>query len=539
MNINKQQNKYLIIICCGDNSKHLSYGKIPVNQFFDIMCVYFGKGDREEDFRKHATYFYRMTGCKWTLITHALQRMQDIDLFARYRYIWLPDDDLEIDSEKVKMLFLHADYLGIHLGQPAVIPHSVKKPQIIGLCRKYAIHNNHQKPTYREFLKKSPLWKTIHKYISHIALMPQQHKPHLRIVTNIEVMCPVMSSRFLHYLTEHIFLHPVINNGDIKSGWALESIWRHHIYKFDNPKMIVFDYIIVKHTKTLSHQQSTGTFYQQFNNEPFKEREIIIQRHNKIYGSTIDKKDFKFRTLKTINITKHPQFNFKRVNIGFIHTPKTGGTALKTLLATFTSDNHVEKVFLKTHNNSEKIVWMILNGHSPARYLKPTFNLAFIIGVIRDPYERFTSAFHYNKERGKTHPRQDLIVEVKELHKFLKPINTMEELLSNNNVMKKILSYNHFKPLSHWIMDGSTCLAQYIIDQATFAQDVAPLFSVLGITNNLSRVNVTSTKTPMTSLERTLFDQYYQDDITLYKSLSSKKDAINAKGLKQLHKLLA
>lgn len=524
-------NKYLIIVCCGDDSKHHSYAKVPQNDYFDVMCLYFGKGVRKADFQKYATYFYAIQGCKWTLITHALATMDKKKLFSQYRYVWIPDDDLEVDSEKVKMLFLHADHLGIHIGQPAIVPPRIHKNIVIKYFQKFT----HSKQSdYRKYLKSTKHWNHIRDYISHVTLMPQHQKPHIRMVTNIEVMCPVVSTKFLQHLAKRLFLHPIFTNV-MKSGWALEPIWRHEIQKFKPTKMVVFDYIVVVHTNTLSHRKASGTFYQQFNNNPFDEMKETLRRYNDLYGVHVT--NVKYKTLNTINVLKNPQFNFSRLNVGLIHTPKTGGTALKSLLAQYTSDDHVEKVFLHVNHRP---VWMIMNGHTPVRYLKPTFKLAFVIGVMRDPHERFISAFYYNKERGKNHPRQDLIVEVKEMHKLLKNVNSMESLLANNKLMQTVKRFNHFKPLSYWIMadDGKSSMVDYLIDQSSFSRDTEPLFKLLGIKAPLQRINTTSKKSSMTPREKELFEQHYGTDVNLYASLSKQKLSINKAGLEKLQRLL-
>ena len=52
------KNKFLIIVCCGDESKHLSYSMIPNNIFFDVLCIYYGSNDTiMEKYKSYSKYF--------------------------------------------------------------------------------------------------------------------------------------------------------------------------------------------------------------------------------------------------------------------------------------------------------------------------------------------------------------------------------------------------------------------------------------------------------------------------------------------------
>ncbi len=69
-----------------------------------------------ERYRKHCDMLLEKQGPKWQLVRHALRTVE----WRRYEYVWLPDDDLQIERKAIAELFSVASRHGVLLAQPAL-----------------------------------------------------------------------------------------------------------------------------------------------------------------------------------------------------------------------------------------------------------------------------------------------------------------------------------------------------------------------------------------------------------------------------------
>jgi hypothetical protein len=112
----------LVIVCAGDQSLHQRFAD---SRNFDIWVIYYGQSDAVfEDYRRTADRSFRLRGLKWAL----LRSLIDLHLagekspFDAYRYIFLPDDDLDFPNgaTDIQRLFDAMVLSNADIGQPAI-----------------------------------------------------------------------------------------------------------------------------------------------------------------------------------------------------------------------------------------------------------------------------------------------------------------------------------------------------------------------------------------------------------------------------------
>lgn len=108
----------LVISAVGDASLHGLW--LSGNPKFDLWLIYYG--DDEQTAEKYATQcskFFRKRGQKLHMLGQLLERKM-IDL-GKYKYVWIPDDDIAITSNGINEMFEKMERYAIMVGQPAVI----------------------------------------------------------------------------------------------------------------------------------------------------------------------------------------------------------------------------------------------------------------------------------------------------------------------------------------------------------------------------------------------------------------------------------
>jgi hypothetical protein len=164
---------YLALFRAGPSSLHPQAVQRLADQNFDYALSWFGDAAPEQ--ADGAVFVHPQQGAKWpgleqTLIAHW-------DTIQKYRYVWLPDDDLACVPEQVSRMFAICGDLNLDLAQPALTPDS---------------------------------------YYTHVATL--QHSAYqLRFTNFVEIMAPVLSvdmlSRVFHTLRGQV------------SGFGLDGLW--------------------------------------------------------------------------------------------------------------------------------------------------------------------------------------------------------------------------------------------------------------------------------------------------------------------------
>lgn len=184
---------YLALWRAGRNSLHPHAIERLAQQNFDYALSWFG--DTPPD-APGAAFVHLQKGAKWpgleaTLLAHW-------DTISRYRYVWLPDDDLLCQPEQVSRLFSICNDLQLDLAQPAL---------------------------------------TADSYFSHVITL-QHREFQLRFTDFVEIMAPVLSIEMLAKV------HPTLK-GQV-SGYGLDGLWPRMTQM---GKVAIIDDTPVKHTR--------------------------------------------------------------------------------------------------------------------------------------------------------------------------------------------------------------------------------------------------------------------------------------------------
>jgi hypothetical protein len=185
---------YLALFRAGPNSLHPHAVQRLAEQNFDYALSWFG--DQPPAHADGAAFVHFVKGAKWPGLEQTL--LAHWDQIQKYRYVWLPDDDLLCVPEDVSRMFLICDELQLELAQPAL---------------------------------------TRDSYASHLITL-QHPQFQLRFTNFVEIMAPLLSSdmlsRVFHTLAGRI------------SGYGLDTLWP----RFTQiGKMAIVDDTPVKHTR--------------------------------------------------------------------------------------------------------------------------------------------------------------------------------------------------------------------------------------------------------------------------------------------------
>jgi hypothetical protein len=188
---------YLALFRAGPNSLHPHAVAGLAEQNFDYALSWYGdKPPAELGMAQGAAFVHLQHGAKWPGLEQTL--LAHWDQIQKYRYIWLPDDDLLCVPEQVSRMFSICEDLALDLAQPAL---------------------------------------TTDSYFSHVTTL--RHSAfQLRFTNFVEIMAPVLSmdmlSRVFHTLRGQI------------SGFGLDALWPRYSRL---GKVAIIDETPVRHTR--------------------------------------------------------------------------------------------------------------------------------------------------------------------------------------------------------------------------------------------------------------------------------------------------
>jgi hypothetical protein len=222
--------KNLVLSIVGDNSFHPTWLAGGEPRSFDLCLIYYG--DVPQRFATDAEVYLQRKGVKFALI-HDLAQRELADMLFRYERVWLPDDDIAADVERVNRLFELAEKHRLAICQPAIDRGDV---------------------TFRT-LRAQP------DYV-------------LRYSRFVEIMCPLFTREALQRTL------PTFNAN--RSAWGIDWVWA----SFYGPKdLAVIDAVPMEHTRPLR----TGEMYRRLAAEgidPMLEhRELMVD-----YGLNIHRR---------------------------------------------------------------------------------------------------------------------------------------------------------------------------------------------------------------------------------------------------------
>lgn len=128
----KVNNKWCVISAVGENSLHRNW--IKSNPKFDLYLITY---DNSYDIFKNDTrYIFKSKGYKFKLIYAYV--INNMDVFDKYGYFYMPDDDIAIDTDNIHYLFNFMKEYNLEIGQPAIsinspfsYPHTLRKSNSI------------------------------------------------------------------------------------------------------------------------------------------------------------------------------------------------------------------------------------------------------------------------------------------------------------------------------------------------------------------------------------------------------------------------
>jgi hypothetical protein len=185
----------LVIAPAGDKSLYLEWLNGEPN--FELVLLYYGDNiEVAKSFTKHTPHVYASKGFKWWLIKSFIE--DNLEWVSQFEYIWLPDDDLSINTKSINELFEIAKKHSLWLCQPALLG-----------------------------------------YASHNITLPRENSL-LRFTNFVEVMAPLMDLDTLLKLKETFDVN--------YSSWGLDGVWP---YLLGNPKdkVAIIDTVKMIHTK--------------------------------------------------------------------------------------------------------------------------------------------------------------------------------------------------------------------------------------------------------------------------------------------------
>jgi len=116
--------KNLILSVVGDDSRHREW--VNEESSFDLALIYYGQ--QKNRYLEDSTYYLQKSGYKWNLIADFIDLHPSI--LKQYQYVWCPDDDIQVNSYVVNMLFRYFKHYKMDIAQPSLTDHSHRSHSI-------------------------------------------------------------------------------------------------------------------------------------------------------------------------------------------------------------------------------------------------------------------------------------------------------------------------------------------------------------------------------------------------------------------------
>ena len=220
--------------------------------------------------------------------------------------------------------------------------------------------------------------------------------------------------------------------------------------------------------------------------------------------------------------TKDP----RTIYIYFVHVPKTAGSAIKqTLARNDTGDKSIKSEGWTLYTKSGIKVRIIANGHSASSSFTHSGPNVFKLAIIREPVQRFISAYNFVREGGKNHPNQDAVQQARKWAPYLQKYKTIDAFLTDESAVKYIMNprtgHTHFEHLAKWINGrGGTPDIDLYLRQTHVNEDFQTFCDTfdldLNATSAVEPFNVTLGKSKLTSQTNARIAKLLTEDSVLY-----------------------
>lgn len=184
--------KNLVVAVCGDNSFHKIWNKSNPN--FDLFIVYYG--NNQNKYEKDGKYYDVSKGTKFLILQDVVLRNRHI--FDQYDAIFVPDDDLYMETDDINRFFNLFHQYKLEIAQPSIVG-----------------------------------------YIS-LPITANVNFSILRYTNYVEIMCPCFSKNAFN-LCQSSF-------SENKTNWGIEFMWNEAL-GFPKDKIAIVDSIIAIHTR--------------------------------------------------------------------------------------------------------------------------------------------------------------------------------------------------------------------------------------------------------------------------------------------------
>ncbi|HXS35435.1 MAG TPA: hypothetical protein VN721_01950 [Flavipsychrobacter sp.] len=218
----------IIIAPCGNKSILFkeSWLKHKQEKQFDVCLLFYHDTITNPELYSDVEYFFHLKGFKYQMINELLTRIHP-EWLDKYEYFYFLDDDIEIDTRQINLMFLFSRAFGSWISQASLTKNS--------FCS-------------------WPMFK-------------QQRNSFCRYVGQIEVMSPLFDASSLKQC-----LPTFVGN---RSSWGIDAVWS-KILDYPKDKLIVFDKVTMRHTLPVGG----GELYKKIGVDPQEEWVEITERYN-------------------------------------------------------------------------------------------------------------------------------------------------------------------------------------------------------------------------------------------------------------------
>jgi len=140
-----------------------------------------------------------------------------------------------------------------------------------------------------------------------------------------------------------------------------------------------------------------------------------------------------------------------KYNCIFIHIPKTGGSSIHNALL-----KHIQPEHQEPGHYSIIAARKRLENRLGVPYIDGEY---FTFCFVRNPWDRFISAYTYLKEGGSVHEHPVTGFDKKDRDRFISPYKTFDDFILSNSCGAKICTeliwQQHFKPQYKYILNSS------------------------------------------------------------------------------------
>lgn len=124
--MNANPHKNIIIAVVGDYSYHRRWMR-GANKEFDLMIVYYG--ETKDKYKEDAKFYLQTSGMfKLENIAYAVQTYYDV--IKTYKAVWLPDDDMLLNTASINRLFRVFEYYKLDLACPSIYAGIIGHPMM-------------------------------------------------------------------------------------------------------------------------------------------------------------------------------------------------------------------------------------------------------------------------------------------------------------------------------------------------------------------------------------------------------------------------